>query len=641
MKPHRFSHFIIYIIMGASMFSCQKEQDARVYALESELTVFATEAGSFFIALDKPIFSVWELGYRPDWMRFEQFSGIVSDDPVEIRFNINAQYYYGGTHYSYVEIKTLTAGKTRIDITLIVGQEPVIKVTPDSLAFSASENQKEITIANAGTKILEWELEPAAHWLVFSSESGTVDPGKNEIVTVAIDRSFMESGSQSVRQSILSNSLYPEVFIDFEIAIANEAIFSLSDEDIQFGFFDDEKMYYLKNTGNQPAGWELESTCDFISLSSTSGYLDVGDSAQIFINIDRSNLLTQTYHCELIVQNSNGSDGNFSVSIENYAENVIFLDGNIIDAKYNRTRDIMVFCTTGPDKLIKYNTLTESFSEVTINEQPIALSVSQDGTHAVVGYQNYFSYVDLVSMQVIQDYPVSIRINDLLLAPNNWVYITNYFSYEGNLGVNLDSGEEGLIASGPKSGQQGILLHPSGNYILTSDRISSAARVHLYDISSGELLYINSERSYGSGPVWLSDDWSKLFNNRGDVMFFSLDNEMELSYAGIIQHQAFAINIKVFDYHGSVNKLFTVGLRSTSKNQSFMRVYDNQFFQNIENIDFPMMIVPDGDGDADLFESEGVYGFFNQEGSKYHFLLRVQKGYPPVSYWAITTFDVN
>lgn len=622
------------------MFSCEKEKDAQVYALENELAVFATEKGSFFIVLDKPVLSVWEIGHRPQWMRFVKYRGMVSDDPAEIEFFMDAQYYTTGTHHDYVEINTLTAGKTRIDITLIVGQESVALVTPDSLQFSASENQKEIVIANAGTKILEWKIEPVADWLVFSSESGALNPGKSETVSVSVNRSYMEPGFLTEQQPILSNSSYP-VVLELEVEIESGAIFNFSDEDIHFGFFDDEKILYLKNSGNESAGWDFQSTCGFVSLDTSSGFLEVGDSTQIIISLDRSNLLTQTYQCDLIIQNNNGRDGTFPVSIDSYAENVIFFEGNIIDGKYNRARDVLVFCTTGPNKLVKYNTITESFSELTLDEPPIALSIGQDGNYAVVGFQNSFAYFDLSSMQVIQHYPVSIRINDVLLAPNNWAYITNYFAYESNLGVDLETGQEALVVNGHSTGRQRILLHPSGYYALVSSRNSSPAYVFLYDISSGIPVFINSARTYGCGPVWLSDDWSKLFNNRGDVMFFSLDNELELTYAGRIHYQTPVISIKTFDYHSIAMKFFTVGTRSPTSTQSNMSVYESQYFQYLKNINLPMMPVPDSEGDVSLFESEGVYGFFNKDGSKYHFLLRVQIGYPPVSNWAFTSFDVD
>lgn len=78
---------------------------------------------------------------------------------------------------------------------------PLLSVSPSSLSFGSSTNQKSFIITNTGGGTLTWTVSYNQPWLVASPSSGS----GNATVMVNIDRSVLNSGSHSATITVNSN----------------------------------------------------------------------------------------------------------------------------------------------------------------------------------------------------------------------------------------------------------------------------------------------------------------------------------------------------------------------------------------------------------------------------------------------------
>jgi len=78
---------------------------------------------------------------------------------------------------------------------------PLLSVSPSSLSFGSSTNQKSFVIANVGGGTLTWNVSCNQTWLSISPSSGS----GNGTITATIYRSALNSGSYSATITITSN----------------------------------------------------------------------------------------------------------------------------------------------------------------------------------------------------------------------------------------------------------------------------------------------------------------------------------------------------------------------------------------------------------------------------------------------------
>jgi hypothetical protein len=82
-----------------------------------------------------------------------------------------------------------------------VSTTPVLSVSPSTLSFGSSTNQKSFIIANIGGGTLNWSVSCNQPWLSVSPSSGS----GNATVMVSADRNGLNSGNYEASITISSN----------------------------------------------------------------------------------------------------------------------------------------------------------------------------------------------------------------------------------------------------------------------------------------------------------------------------------------------------------------------------------------------------------------------------------------------------
>lgn len=211
-----------------------------------------------------------------------------------------------------VSLKPLEATEGDLALSPIIS----LDVSPATLDFSTAINQLNLNLNNTGDTELTFEIESEDQWLVLRQTSGVLRPKTQDVLTVQIDRSRMDvgdfegniivnvpgRGSKNIKvlASKLSNSL---------------AVLTLSDGALNFGMGLTNRSLQIKNNGNSTLIWNITKSDDWLSTSEVDGSIPPGNSQNITVFVDRTNLADGEYDGKLSFD-SNGGSANVSIQIK-------------------------------------------------------------------------------------------------------------------------------------------------------------------------------------------------------------------------------------------------------------------------------------------------------------------------------------
>ncbi|MEQ3661314.1 MAG: hypothetical protein ABNG96_01365, partial [Flavobacterium sp.] len=318
------------------------------------------------------------------------------------------------------------------------------------------------------------------------------------------------------------------------------SVMSVSRSNITFDYLENSTSFLIKNLGNSSFDWNWAETnpSTFVSASPNSGNLQPGSSIEVTLTLDRSNMITQIYDLQTKVNNSMGQSYTQIVQINNYTEDKWFIGGSVVDAEYDRINDVLIVVSENPNQIRKFNINSNTEESLSLNNIPKCVSIGQGGNHAVVGHNGSFSYVNLTSMTIENNYPVSTDIYDIVFAPNNWAYIISNIPNQKMRCVNLSNGQETLSQTNqnvivPNNTNAKAKLHPSGNYVYTTNELIPSD-LYKYDITNGTAQYLYDSPYHGDynfgRKFWFSENGNKIFANSKNVFSSSVIQNNDLNY---------------------------------------------------------------------------------------------------------------
>ena len=454
-----------------------------------------------------------------------------------------------------------------------------------------------------------------------------------ETVVTCYDIFFRGSGVDS-RPTELCVDMRPGVVIpQMEVAI----------DSFIYNYSDNIKTLQIKNLGFTPFTWNLSSGASFLQPNILNGILNEGETVEVILELDRSDLITQEYNVELLLENDLGETRIILVEIHNYKEEKWLVPGRIIDAKYDKISDEIIAISNLPNEIRKFDPLTNSIESLTLDVNPTCLSISQDGQFAAVGHSTGFYYVDLSSMALIENYTGIGNTFNIVLAPNNWAYLFLELpgsAFEYIQCVNLENGEVfeslGLFLYEETKAK----LHPSGDYIYAVEPTSPIG-IKKFDITGGIAQYLYEGPRTLSGhlyDIWISNDGNKIFVNDKTIFNSSSIQNEDISPLGELETEANRLGT----LDCSDNKIFTISLPGNYEVQSNkIRMYQKDDLSFIDEIIMPSFFNNDS-FNGGVVASQGYHGFFNSDGTKYYVLATWRRGSSDLSNeWAIITIDVE
>jgi hypothetical protein len=190
-----------------------------------------------------------------------------------------------------------------------------------------------------------------------------------------------------------------------------------------------------------------------------------------------------------------------------------------------------------------------------------------------------------------------------------------------------------------------VKLHPSGNFIYGADNGLSPSDFEKYDITNGTAQYLYDSPYHGdfafSGDIWISEDGNRLFAKSRNVFNASTTQNNDMTYNGELVGDG---RVKALDFSTNAERvyaIFTTGNSWDEVPSNEIRKYETNFLGFQGTIELPGFLIPDGSGGGNFFNSQGHFGFFNSDGTKFIVLVKVEEGAGAQNEWAITTVDVE
>lgn len=646
----------VYLLLIALLLSwgCNKDDDSNNPTTESQIIVSPAnmmindnETGILSISVQPPGEFQWNVASKPDWIEVSPSSGTINNSIIELELTPNSVGLSQGKHFGEIEIITNGAGKGEINVELCVDAHPILSVEPTQILFSEIETEKNLIISNVGTGFLNWELQSLPSWLSVNFQSGVLDEGEQiEIVAIA-QRNGLAIGTFEEQAVLTSNSEEGDINIDILLEVPANAIMSVSESSLNYGYFEDNQSFFIRNEGNIDFDWSVDNNSNsFLSASPNSGTLSTGDSVEVTMMLDRTDLISQTYDLEIVINNNEGQSDILPVQVNHFQEEKWLIEGRVIDAEYDRNNDVIIVVSETPNELRKFNPSNNSIESIALNIPPTCISVGLDGNYAAVGHNGSFSYINLSTMELEDTYAVTADAFDIILAPNEWVYVfPRKDQWERIRCINLSNGVETEHTGNFIRERTKVKLHPSGDKIYGADNGLSPSDFEKYDISNGTAEYLYDSPYHGdfafNGDIWISEDGNRLFAKSRNVFNASTNQTNDMIYNGELAGEGF---VKTLDYSSTAQRvyaIFTTGNVWDEIPSNEIRKYETGFLGFQGTVELPGFLIPNGNGGGDFYDSQGHFGYFSSDGTKYFVLVKVEEGAGAQNEWAIAMIDVE
>lgn len=430
---------------------------------------------------------------------------------------------------------------------------------------------------------------------------------------------------------------------------AGEKTAYLIQDSLKFSIFDSSNIVFIKNEGNVPLNYSITTANNFISTSSLFGSVLVGQQNKVVFKVDRTNLANGKNYSQIYL-NINNKLHTIGVSIENFKEQKMKLTTDVIDAEYSKVNNMLVYVSSTPSKINIYNTSLGTISSIDLNYVPTCVSVSADGTSAVVGHDGHLTYVNLNTKTVIKSFSVSCETYDIVLGNNNWAYVFPKVGRSENIRcvrVDLMNDNEVLNTGNTVYVGTKARLHPSGKYIYVAENGVSPADIEKFDIQNGIANHLYDSPYHGDyemgGDLWFSEDGLRVFT-RGQTVFKTTElREQDMTYNGKITLTTNYSRIMWLDHSATKNNLYII---STIHNVWTPENNPNIFVHNASNLsykskhDLEKFMVANNRGGGNLCDAEPHYVFSNSLGDNI-FVLAKAKSLDSLNLWAIEKIAIQ
>jgi|GEM_PF-1069306 len=656
MTQKKLLYFVILILSATLLFtSCGDENnitnnpslDSKIIISPDEIMINDDEEGSLFISIHPANEFEWKVSAKPDWIEISPSSGKIKSEITELKLKAITTGLSEGNHIGEIEIITNGAGKAEVMVGVSVDANPKAEVNPTELVYSVNDVEKTITITNTGTGYLNWEIQSLPTWINLNIQSGYLSESESITLMAKSIRKGLSVGIHQGQAVFVSNSKEENINIDFTLNVEPTAIMTLSKDSIIYGYFEDSKSFYIKNEGNTSFDWSWEDNSNsFLSVNPNSGSIPVGDSVKVNMLLDRSTLKSQDYKLDVLIKNNQGHSLELPVKVHHYEESKWQIKGRVIDAEYDKNNDIIVVVSESPNEIRVFNPENQSVETLALNIPPTCVSVSMNGKFAAVGHNGSFSYINLTTMSMVKNYGVTADAFDIVLAPNDWVYVfPRRDQWERIRCINLTTGVETEHTGGSIYHQTKAKLHPSGDYIYGANNGLSPSDIEKYEIKEGTAKMLYDSPYHGdfafSGDLWLSEDGNRIFARSKNVFNSSENKTNDMTYNGALVGDGI---VKTLDFSSRAEKIcaiFTTGSSWNGVPSDLIRVYETEYLGFQGTIELPGFLIPDGTGGGKFYKSQGYYGFFNSTGTKFNVIVKVEEGSGTQNEWAIVTVDID
>ena len=509
---------------------------------------------------------------------------------------------------------------------------------PDSVIFNGNET-KTVLMSLRDSCMFDGEAE---YYIQFPYEWVDVQPRYGLIKKGDTVRLELIAHLDSVLFEPLIDEMYAglEYYWDAIEAVAtliyqpvDQLLYGFSDT-LYFPHGHNDVSFVIQNKGNVDFDVSITPSSNAVTLSENAITVLVGEQKEISAIIDRESLMMDNNPIlELTI-------GDRTDTIVLMVEKKQMLANDVIDAEYSKLMNVLVYVASDLTLNI-YHPNTKAVDVVPLSYYPNCVSVSTDGTKAVVGHDAHVSCVDLQTKTVIATNDISCDAFDIVLGNNGWAYAFPRRDQWCHIHcINMATSNQTevqhtgyLIRSGTHA-----KMHPSGKYIYGADYSISPNRIEKYDIQNDTASHIYNTGGYNYNNLWITENGDRLVTYGGDVMKLSEIQSEDIINVGKLQSVS---HIECLDHSEASGRFFALsqtdyanfGIRSILP---YVYVLDAANLAYLNKIRLEDYMIPTLDAQPNIYTVEPFFVFANSNGNEIYVLTKsIDSGL--VNDWAVQT----
>lgn len=624
------------VLLFATSCKKEKENDNSTLEVSSDSLFFSENQRKFlFLSTESSRECSYSIESVPNWITVDPSSGRFSSDDTElISITSNISSLESGVTVDQMILKSNLGDHT---ITLIAQKGyPTGFSLPESLLFPTGINSNTLTLKNTGHEAFEYYISPSSYYIYTDPSQGYLQPNGQVEIRVYIEREYLDYNPYLCFYINGENYYVPIVL--------EEINYSVNDE-LFFGSDANNATLSIRNTGTTNFLYSVEAATNYITLSSnTTGTLTQNQQVDINVSIDKDAILANHIEPSL-----NVTINDIVVNVPIVIERKQMLTKDIIDAEYSKAKDIMVYVAADLTLNI-YHTVTKVTDVVTLSYMPTCVSISLDGTKAVVGHDAHVTYINLETKQILTENDISCYALDVVLGSNGWAYAfpkRDQWEHVRCIDVTIPNSIEQAHTGNTIYAGAVAKLHPSGKYIYDAENGISSMSIEKFDIQNGvaDYLYCLSYSYSAGGDLWFSESGDRIFAKNGNVFKSSDFQQTDLMYNGKITLESssyYSPSIKYLD-HLELNKCLYIISRGgdyDDPNKPFVYIYNSENLTYKSKKALESYYVTDSYGESTAYPAEPYFVFANSNGRELYVITKAV-GSGLVHEWALQIFDIG
>ena len=522
---------------------------------------------------------------------------------------------------------------------------------PDSVIFNGNET-KTVLMSLRDSCMFDGEAE---YYIQFPYEWVDVQPRYGLIKKGDTVRLELIAHLDSVLFEPLIDEMYAglEYYLDAIEAVAtliyqpvDQLLYGFSDT-LYFPHGHNDVSFVIQNKGNVDFDVSITPSSNAVTLSENAIRVLVGEQKEISVIIDRESLMMDNNPIlELTI-------GDRTDTIVLMVEKKQMLANDVIDAEYSKLMNVLVYVASDLTLNI-YHPNTKAVDVVPLSYYPNCVSVSTDGTKAVVGHDAHVSCVDLQTKTVIATNDISCDALDIVMGNNGWAYVfprLDQWCFIHCINMTATNQIEVLhtghmIRSGTRA-----KIHPSGKYIYGAQAALSTETIQKYGIEydTAEYLYEKTGQYSIRNNLWLTENGDRIITKGGSVLLLSETQDQDIVYFGKLQFEGSPTttfsHIECFDHSELSRKFFAL---SQTVNYNFgsrpilpyVYVHDAASLAYLNKIRLEDYMIPNLGAQPDIYTAEPFFVFANSDGHEIYVLTKsIDSGL--VNDWVVQTIMIN
>ncbi|GMV94621.1 MAG: hypothetical protein AMXMBFR82_43990 [Candidatus Hydrogenedentota bacterium] len=250
---------------------------------------------------------VWSIGPLPSWLSVSPLSGSTPvGGPTNVTMTVDRAGLSPGTYNGEFMIAS-NGGNRIVSVTIQVAAAPLpptLQVTPANLDFGETDLSENLTVANAGTGTVDWQLTESIPWLSTSAIQGSTG-GTPTNVIVTVDRTGLSPGIYSDNIEFTSNGGNVTVPVTMTVP-GPTPLLSVSTTVLNFGTNLVQLTFTIRNTGTGTLNWNISESIPWLTAGPLSGSTTT-ETEIITVDVDRTGLSPNDYMGTLAITSDGGA----------------------------------------------------------------------------------------------------------------------------------------------------------------------------------------------------------------------------------------------------------------------------------------------------------------------------------------------